>query len=136
MSKNLFTSEEIEQLKQNTCVKSVSEKGITYTKEFRENFIMMNKKGHLPREIFEYHGFDISVLGMSRVVLAAKGWRRAYKIQGALGIDDAHGKHSGRPIQRELTLEEQQQRAQAELEVLKIENELSKKSILMRKLLE
>ena len=50
MSKKLFTSEEIEQLKQNTCVKSVSEKGITYTKEFKENFIKMSEKGHLPRE--------------------------------------------------------------------------------------
>ena len=39
---------------------------VFYTKEFRENFIMMSEKGHLPREIFEYHGFDISVLGMSR----------------------------------------------------------------------
>ena len=66
MSKKLSTSEEIKQLKQNACVKSVSEKVITYTKEFRENFIMMSEKGHLPREIFEYHGFDISVLGMSR----------------------------------------------------------------------
>lgn len=84
MSKKLFTSEEIEQLKQNTCVKSVSEKGITYTKEFKENFIKMSEKGHLPREIFEAHGFDLSVLGMSRVASAAKRWRRAYKTQGAL----------------------------------------------------
>ena len=36
MSKKLSTSEEIKQLKQNACVKSVSEKVITYTKEFRE----------------------------------------------------------------------------------------------------
>ncbi len=34
MSKKLFTPQEIEQLKQNEYVKSVSEKGITYTKEF------------------------------------------------------------------------------------------------------
>ena len=98
MSKKLFTSEEIEQLKQNTCVKSVSEKGITYTKEFKENFIKMSEKGHLPREIFEAHGFDLSVLGMSRVASAAKRWRRAYKTQGALGLDDARTKYSGRPI--------------------------------------
>lgn len=88
MSKKLFTSEEIKQLKQNTCVKSVSEKGITYTKEFKENFIKMSEKGHLPREIFEAHGFDLSVLGMSRMASAAKRWRRAYQAQGALGLDD------------------------------------------------
>ena len=136
MSKKLFTSEEIEQLKQSTCVKSVSEKGITYTKEFKENFIKMSEKGHLPREIFEAHGFDLSVLGMSRVASAAKRWRRAYKTQGSLGLDDTRTKYSGRPIQRELTLEEQLQRTQAELEILKIENELLKKLRLMRKLLE
>ena len=45
MSKKLFTPQEIEQLKQNEYVKSVSEKGITYTKEFKENFIMMSEKG-------------------------------------------------------------------------------------------
>ena len=73
---------------------------------------------------------------MSRVASAAKFLRRAYKIQGALGLDDARAKYSGRPIQRELTLEEQLQRTQAELEVLKIENELLKKLRLMSKLLE
>ena len=54
----------------------------------------------------------------------------------SLGLDDARTKYSGRPIQRELTLEEQLQRTQAELEILKIENELLKKLRLMRKLLE
>ena len=44
MSKKLFTPQEIEQLKQNEYVKSVSEKGITYTKEFKENFITMSEK--------------------------------------------------------------------------------------------
>ena len=38
MSKKLFTSEEIEQLKQNTCVKSVSEKGITVYKRIQRKF--------------------------------------------------------------------------------------------------
>ena len=63
-------------------------------------------------------------------------WRRAYKTQGALGLDDARTKYSGRPIQRELTLEEQLQRTQAELEILKIEKNYLKKLRLMRKLLE
>ena len=39
MSKKLFTPQEIEQLKQNDYVKSVSEKGITYTKEFKETLL-------------------------------------------------------------------------------------------------
>ena len=35
----------------------------------------------------------LSVLGMSRVASAAKRWRRAYKTQGALGLDDARTKY-------------------------------------------
>lgn len=136
MSKKLFTSKEIEQLKHNQYVKSVSAKGITYTKEFRENFITMNQKGQLPREIFEHHGFDISVLGMQRVASAAKRWRHAYREQGALGLDDQRAKCSGRPRVKELTIEEENLRLKAKLEMLKVENELLKKLRLMRKMLE
>ena len=136
MSKKLFTPQEIEQLKQNEYVKSVSEKGITYTKEFKENFIMMSEKGKFPREIFEYYGFNVAMLGMQRVNSAAKRWKQAFKTQGPLGLDDSRTKNSGRPLKRELTIEQQLLRTQAELEVLKIENELLKKLRLMRKMLE
>ena len=136
MSKKLFTPQEIEQLKQNEYVKSVSEKGITYTKEFKENFIMMSEKGKFPREIIEYYGFNVAMLGMQRVNSAAKRWKQAFKTQGPLGLDDSRTKNSGRPLKRELTIEEQLLRTQAELEVLKIENELLKKLRLMRKMLE
>ncbi|MEE0880053.1 MAG: IS3 family transposase, partial [Turicibacter sp.] len=49
----------MEQLKQNDYVKLVSEKGITYTKEFKEYFIAMSEKGKFPRQIFEYYGFNV-----------------------------------------------------------------------------
>jgi len=114
----------------------VSEKGITYTKEFKENFIAMSKKGKFPREIFEYYGFNVEILGMQRVNSAAKRWKQAFKTQGPLGLDDSRTTNSGRPLKRELTIEEQLLRTQAELEVLKIENELLKKLRLMRKMLE
>ena len=50
MSKKLFTEREIEILSNNPYVKSVSEKGITYTDEFKRIFIEENGKGKLPRE--------------------------------------------------------------------------------------
>ncbi|WP_370630373.1 IS3 family transposase [Turicibacter sp. TJ11] len=134
MSKKLFTPQEIEQLKQNDYVKSVSEKGITYTKEFKENFIAMSEKGNFPREIFEYYGFNVEMLGMQRVNSAAKRWKQAFKTQGPLGLDDSRTTNSGRPLKRELTIEEQLLRTQAELEVLRIENELLKKLRLVRKM--
>ncbi|MGQ3480635.1 HTH domain-containing protein, partial [Paenibacillus sp. TY11] len=49
MSKKMFTAEGIEQLSANPYVKSVSSKGITYTKEFKQLFITSNQQGKLPR---------------------------------------------------------------------------------------
>lgn len=127
MSNTLFKKEEIEQLRQNQYIKSVSEKGITYTDEFREIFISLNQKGHLPREIFEQHGFDLSIIGMERVASAGKRWRAAYRKEGILGLKDQRGQTSGRPRKRELTLEEELIRTKAELEFAKAEIELLKK---------
>lgn len=136
VSKKLFTSEEIEQLKQNIYVKSVSEKGITYTEEFKNNFIVMNHKGYMPREIFEHYGFDVSVIGMARIASAGKRWRLAYKEEGVLGLQDQRINHSGRPLKRELTADEELNRLKAELLIVKAENELLKKLRYLRKTLE
>ncbi|MFF3025161.1 HTH domain-containing protein, partial [Gottfriedia sp. NPDC057948] len=67
MSDKIFTDKEINLLSKNQYVKSVSTKGITYTDEFKRIFISENKKGKLPRQIFEECGFDIEVIGMNRV---------------------------------------------------------------------
>ncbi len=110
MSKKLFTPQEIEQLKQNRNIvpsSVTSDKGITYTKEFNDNFIMMSEKGMFPLEIFQYYGFNVAMLGMQRVNSAAKRWRQAFKTQGPLGLDESRTKNSGRPLKRELTIEEQ-----------------------------
>ena len=46
----------------NPYVKAVSEKGITYTDEFKRLFIREYEKGKFPREIFEEAGFEVEVL--------------------------------------------------------------------------
>ncbi|SFJ74794.1 hypothetical protein SAMN04488574_12552 [Bacillus sp. 71mf] len=53
MTKKLFTEKEVQALSRNPCVKSVSEKGITYTDEFKRIFIEENEKGKLPRDILQ-----------------------------------------------------------------------------------
>lgn len=63
MTKKLFTEREIQILSNNLYVKSVSQKGITYTEEFKHIFIEENEKGKLPRNIFEECGFDIDMIG-------------------------------------------------------------------------
>lgn len=57
MSKKLFAKEDIQILSKNKYVKKVSEKGITYTDEFKRLFIAENEKGRFPRDIFVECGF-------------------------------------------------------------------------------
>ena len=64
MSKKIFTADEVEILSKNIYVKQVSNKGITYTDEFKRIFIAENQNGELPRQIFEKHGFNINIIGM------------------------------------------------------------------------
>lgn len=127
MSKKLFTEKEIKVLSNNPFVKSISPKGITYTDEFKRVFIEEYDKGKLSREIFEECGFDIDILGVDRVLSSGKRWRAAYRENGVSGLRDNRNENSGRPSERELTFEEKYKRMEAQLNLLKAENELLKK---------
>ena len=127
MSNKVFTKEEIEILFNNKYVKHVSAKGLTYTDEFKQIFIVENEKGKLPRVIFEECGFSIGILGKSRLQSAADRWRAAYKSEGVLGLQDTRKQNSGRPREKELSLEEKYERLIAQNKLLKAENELLKK---------
>ncbi|MFX3673338.1 MAG: HTH domain-containing protein, partial [Paenisporosarcina sp.] len=106
MTKNFLTPNQQNELKKNPYVKAVSEKAITYTDEFRRLFISENEAGKLPRQIFEEAGFDIEMIGMTRVQKSANRWRTAYRSQGVTGLEDTRKYSSGRPLERELSLEE------------------------------
>jgi transposase len=123
----MFTEKEIEALSSNPFVKSVSAKGITYTDELKRIFIIQSEKGVSPRAIFEEHGFDFDTIGNERIKSAAKRWRKAYKEQGVIGLRDTRNERSGRPSNKEHTLEEKYAQLAAENNLLKAENELLKK---------
>ena len=127
MSKKFFTEKEIKLLSSNKYVKSVSPKGITYTDEFKHIFIVEKEKGKFPREIFEESGFDVEILGMKRIKAASERWRKAFNQDGVAGLRDARAGNSGRPRDKELTLEEKNARLEAQINLLKAENELLKK---------
>lgn len=133
MSKKIFTQKEINILSNNPNVKSVSSKGITYTDEFKRHFMTENEKGKFPRQIFEECGFDIDVIGMKRVESSGKRWRAAYRENGVLGLRDTRSEHSGRSSERDLTLEEKNARLEAQINLLKAENELLKKIQLLER---
>ena len=136
MSKKHFTKTEIETLFNNPYVKSVSSKGVTYTDEFKRIFIAENENGKLPRQIFEENGFDIEVIGIVRVQRAASRWRTAYHKSGVLGLRDTRKENSGRPTKTELSLEEKNARLEAQIQLLRAENELLKKLDMMERGLE
>ncbi|MEK4967257.1 IS3 family transposase [Cytobacillus sp. FSL R7-0696] len=133
MTKRLLTKKEQEQLKQNPNVKAVSEKTITYTDEFKRHFIVENENGKLPREIFEESGLNVDLIGMGRIKTAGKRWRAAYRKAGVEGLQDTRKTNSGRPLERELTLEEKIARLEAKNRLLEAENELLKKPRFTRK---
>ncbi|HCQ90776.1 MAG TPA: hypothetical protein DIU45_14955 [Clostridium sp.] len=72
MSKKTFSDIEIKKLSKNKYVKSVSERGITYTDDFKVHFISENKLGKSPSEIFSEAGFDIDIIGENRIYNAGK----------------------------------------------------------------
>ena len=127
MSKKIFSEKEINELSKNKYVKKVSQKGITYTNEFKLHFIAEYEMGKTPRQIFQDAGFDIQVIGIKRIECASDRWRKSYKEKGVLGLDDKRVLNSGRTLNRELTLEEILAKKDAEIEYLKAELELVKK---------
>lgn len=61
MSKKIFSNKEIKELSINKYVKNITEKGITYTNEFKLLFIAEYEMGKTSRQIFEDSGFDVDV---------------------------------------------------------------------------
>ncbi|GAA0866745.1 IS3 family transposase [Paraclostridium tenue] len=127
MTKKIFKEHEILELSKNKYVKNVTSKGITYTNEFKLQFIAEYKDGKNSRKIFEDAGFDIEMIGVKRIDSASLRWRNAYKDKGVLGLDDTRSLNSGRTINRVLTIEEVLAKKDAEIAYLKAELELIKK---------
>lgn len=121
VSKLKFSQEMIEELRRNPNVKRVSESSITYSDEFKEHFVNENAKGVLPTEIFRRSGFDVDNLGENRIYSSGARWRKSEK--RLEGLRDTRAIRSGRPLKRELSLEEENQRLRAENEYLKAERE-------------
>lgn len=127
MSKKLFSNKDIELLSKNKYVKKVSEKGITYTDEFKRLFISENEKGKFPRDIFAECGFDINVIVLKRIQSAGSRWRSAFRRNGIEQLQDTRKFNTGRPTEKDLSLEEKYEKLQAKLKLLQAENELLKK---------
>jgi putative transposase len=127
MSKKRFSEAECEALSQNRYIAKISEKSMTYTDEFKRLFIDQYMLGQTPREIFEANGFDIGIIGMTRVEQCADRWKKAYEKDGIIGLSDSRKEASGRPLQRELTPDEVIAKQEAKIKLLESQIELLKK---------
>lgn len=127
MSKKILTEQEIAILQQNKYVKRVGPKGITYTDEMKHFVMEKIEEGLLSTEIFELAGFDIGMIGKDRVWSSVKRWKAAYKKSGIMGLRDTRQGKSGRPLGRELSLEEQLEKKEARIKFLEVQLEFQKK---------
>lgn len=127
MSKKLFNKTEREMLSMNSYIAKVSEKSLTYTDEFKQLFMDQYLLGKTPRDIFETAGFDLSLIGMTRVEQCADRWKKAYERDGIIGLSDFRKGASGRPRQRELTSAEIIAKQEAKIKLLESQLELLKK---------
>ncbi len=94
MSKKLFTENEIKILKKNKYVKNVTDKGITYTNDFRKEYIKCIEKGDSKDEVFKKLGFDIKILGEKRISSFHERMKR--KIKNNDSVEDTRTINSGR----------------------------------------
>ena len=130
MVDRLFNDKERELLQRNKNVLRVSDMTITYNPEFKVEAVYANLRYHKPPNlIFIDAGFDLDLIGRENPKRCLQRWRTIYKQRGEEGLrNDQRGKHStGRPLERELTLEEKLRRAEARVKYLEEENELLKK---------
>ena len=125
MSVNYFTDQQVAELRKNPYVKNVSNKAITYEEKFKEYFYLEKAKGFTPSQIFEKAGFDIKVVGQSRIIQ----FSRRIKIQAARdeGFSDTRKGKSGRPATKSLTDEEIIERLKQKNKILQQENDFLKR---------
>ena len=76
MSTKLLTPEMVEKLNSNPFVRSVTNRRIEYTNEFKKHFVEEYRKGKNPRVIFIEAGFDVKALGTKRIERASDRWRQ------------------------------------------------------------
>lgn len=125
MGVNYFTDEQVEVLRKNPYVKNVSNKSITYTEEFKMYFHnkYLNRCG--PTKIFSDAGFDINVLGKTRIQSFAS--RNKSDSKRLDGFKDTRKGKSGRPSTKELTDKELIERLKHKNQILAQENDFLKR---------
>ncbi len=130
MSKILFTDAQVKKLSKNKWIKNISNKGITYTDEFKYKLVKeCENYKKFPQDIFKECNIDPEIVGESRIRNCAYRWRTQINSIGE--ISDTRTTKSGNTLKRELSDKEKLERAEAKIKLLEAENELLKKNELI-----
>ncbi len=130
MSKILFTNAQIKKLNKNKWIKRISNKGITYTDEFKYKLVKeCENYKKFPQDVFRECGIDPEIVGIKRIESSAYRWRKQLNSIGE--IKDTRKDVLGRPLKHELSDKEKLKRAEAKIKLLEAENELLKKNELI-----
>lgn len=130
MSKKLFTDAQVKKLSKNKWIKNVTNKGITYTNEFKYKLVKeCENYKKFPQEVFRECGIDPEIVGKGRIESSAHRWRKQLNYIGK--IADTRTTNSGNTLKRELSDKEKLERAEARIKLLEAENELLKKNELI-----
>lgn len=129
MSKIIFNEHQRRQIEANPYVVSVSDRSIQYTVDFKLKAVQDNLKGKGPSEIFKAAGFDIEIIGLSKIQSAIHRWKKIYQIHGEKGFtEERRGKGStGRPPVEKLSSDKKLEKAEARIRLLEAELTLLKK---------
>ena len=130
MSKILFTDAQVNKLRKNKWIKKITNKGITYTDEFKYKLVKdCENYKKFPQDVFRECNINPEIVGESRIHNCAYRWRIQFSKTGEL--KDTRIDNDGRPIERELSDKEKLERAEAKIKLLEAENELLKKNELI-----
>lgn len=77
MHKGMFTEEELRYLRSLDAVERAEPLRITYSKEFKREFMRRYHEGERPRAIFEPAGLEAEPIGCKRIERACAHWREA-----------------------------------------------------------
>jgi transposase len=98
MSKTIYTSEQLQALRDNPNVSKCSAKSITYSKEFKLKAIKAYyKEGYSPNMIFAAAGFDLAVIGRKKPKDCLRLWKKIYKTKGETALTkETRGRSGGK----------------------------------------
>ena len=99
MSKLLFTDAQVKKLSKNKWIKNISNKGITYTDEFKYKLVKeCENYKKFPQDVFKECNINPEIVGESRIRNCAYRWRTQINSIGE--ISDTRTTKSGNTIKR------------------------------------